>query len=105
MKDINYNAFNEYIIEEEQTALLFFSRKTCHVCQKIHPLVDELEKEFSNVTMYHVDAEENENIMNKCKVKGVPQLIFFKNGEEVFRLTGEHDYDDLADAVEEYLND
>ena len=103
MKELTYVAYQEYFIDDEQSGVILFSRQTCHVCQKIHPLIKELEEEFHNIYFYHVDADFEETLMNKCKVKGVPQLIYINNGEEVFRLAGEHSYDEYAEGVEKYL--
>ena len=41
--------------------------------------------------------------MAKCGVKGVPQVLFFKDGEEYKRLAGNNDTDDYADVIEELL--
>lgn len=103
MKELNYAAYQEYFLDEEQTGLILFSRQSCHVCQKVHPIIEELQEEFKQVDFYHVDVDIEENLMSKCKVKGVPQLLYIKDGEEVYRLAGEHSYDDYAEGIEEYL--
>lgn len=103
MKELNYAAYAEIFVDEEKTGLIIFSRKTCHVCQKVQPLILELEKEFPQISFYHVDADIEENLMNKCKVKGVPQLLYIKDGEEVYRLAGEYSYDEYAEGIESFL--
>ena len=103
MKYLNANAYREIIENEEETCLILFSRKSCPVCQQVKPKIEELEADYADFSFYGVDSEENESLIAKCGVKGVPQVLFFKDGEEYKRLAGNNDTDDYADVIEELL--
>ena len=47
MQDLNANSFEEIIYDEGQPCLVIFSRKSCHVCQEVHPILDEIEEEYA----------------------------------------------------------
>lgn len=101
MKNLNSNAFEEIIENDEQTCLVIFSRKTCHVCQAVHKTMDELEKEYPDFPFYHVDAEEEPGLLEKYGLKGVPQVLFFEGGAVNEKMTGEHTEDEYAEKIEE----
>ena len=103
MEKISAVEFNELIIEEEEPSVVLFSRKTCHVCQDVHPIIEGLEKEYSGVHFYHVDVEEQTPLFQKYGGKGVPQVMTFAHGELVKRLAGRHDEDEYADQIEEII--
>ena len=56
MKKLNTTAFREYVENDGETCLVVFSRKSCHVCQGIHGILDDLEaagiQEGDTVRMY-----------------------------------------------------
>ncbi len=104
MKKLSAIEFEELIIEEEQKAAVLFSRKTCHVCQAVHPLIEEMEQDYPGIKFYSVDVEEESNLFMKYGGKGVPQLITFCHGEIVDRLAGQHEEDEYAEQIEKIIN-
>ncbi|MDF7668767.1 MULTISPECIES: thioredoxin family protein [unclassified Lactobacillus] len=99
MKTINSEFFDEVVEDDGQKCLILFSRKTCPVCQKVHPKVEDLEDEFSEIPFYNVDVEESPELQAKLRLKGVPHVILFDDGEPVKRLSGNHSEDDYADML------
>ena len=93
--------FEELVIEEEEASLILFSRKSCHVCQAVHPMLEDLEPDYVDVKFYHVDVEEEPGLFQKYGGKGVPQVISFRGGELVKRLAGQHEEDEYIDQIEE----
>ena len=49
MQDLNANSFEEIIYDEGKPCLVIFSRKSCHVCQEVHPILDEIEEEYGDL--------------------------------------------------------
>lgn len=101
MEALNKTTFEEIIEEDYETCLVVFSRETCHVCQAVHEKLHRLETEFSDFPFYSIDIEAEPELMNKFHLKGVPHVMYFSNGELVKKLTGNHDEDEYADAIEE----
>lgn len=42
MDKLNANAFDEIVYDEGEPCLVMFTRKSCHVCQGVHPKLEEL---------------------------------------------------------------
>lgn len=53
------------------------------VCQEVHPILDEIEEEYKDKDFgfYHVDVEDEKDLFNRFSLKGVPQVLFFNDGE------------------------
>ena len=49
----------------------------------------------------NIDTDETEEVGVECGIRGVPVLIFFKNGEEVKRLNGLIPEADIYKTIEE----
>ena len=105
MEKLDHRAFEELVEEEEQTCLVLFSRKSCHVCQAVHPILEGLEEEYadSDFAFYQVDVEEEPGLFQRMGGKGVPQVLYFAHGEIEARLAGEHEEDEYADQIEALL--
>lgn len=106
MENLNPAMFEEYVLTTS-ASVIFCSRKGCHVCQGIHPLLDELEQEFqqSNVGFYHLDVEEQPLLFQTLHGKGVPQVLYYHYGEILERFVGEHSLDEYAYRLSQILEE
>lgn len=103
MEKLSQKEFDEFVIEEEQSCIVLFSRKDCHVCQAVHPMLEDLEADYGELSFYQVDVEEEPMLFQKYGGKGVPQVISFQDGEIVKRLAGQQDEDDYVEQIEDIL--
>ena len=106
MQDLNANSFEELIYDEGKPCLVIFSRKSCHVCQEVHPILDEIEEEYKDKDFgcYHVDVEDEKDLFNRFSLKGVPQVLFFNDGEFLGKFAGKKDPEVYTDKIDEILN-
>jgi len=105
MEKINAGEFAEKIDDEGETCLVLFSRKTCHVCQELHPRLEEIEEDYTgkDFGFYQVDVEEQRDLFARFALKGVPQVLFFENGECVRRIGGSQDEDTYTEQIDGML--
>ena len=78
----------ENILKANDLTLIDFSTQWCVPCKKMKPVIQEIQKENSNVTVLFIDADINKELINKYQIKGVPVFIVFNNTKEVFRHVG-----------------
>ncbi|KLU64106.1 thioredoxin [Desulfosporosinus acididurans] len=101
---LNANSFEEKIYDAGEACLVVFSRKTCHVCKEVVPKVEELQPQYEGkFGFYHVDVEEDKPLYQSLSLKGVPQILFFKDGEYQGKLTGNVDDEEIEEKIEEFL--
>jgi thioredoxin 1 len=61
-----------------------------------------LKKRGEKVELYEIDVDKNSALANKMNVKGIPLLILYKGGKEVWRTMGLAEEKDLMDKVDEF---
>ncbi len=76
------------IIENNEFVLIDFSTQWCVPCKKMKSVIQEIQKELTNVKVLFIDADINKELVARHQIEGVPLFIIFKNGEEVFRHVG-----------------
>ncbi|WP_283171686.1 thioredoxin family protein [Curtanaerobium respiraculi] len=104
MQKLNSDTFDEIAYDDGESCLVMFTRKTCHVCQAVHPKLEELEEDYKGkFGFYEVDVEEQRNLFQRFSLKGVPQILFFKDGEVVSKKAGDHDIEEFEDKINEII--
>ena len=72
----------------------------CPECLIMRPRWLAIEKEFPGLEMPEVDVDQQPDIKKKHQVDHIPTYIFFgQNGEEIFRLKGLVEIDDLKAKI------
>lgn len=106
MQDLNANSFEELVYDEGKPCLVIFSRKSCHVCQEVHPILDEIEPDYAgkDFGFYHVDVEDERDLFNRFSLKGVPQVLYFKDGEFLGKIAGNKGEEAFREKIEETIN-
>ena len=62
----------------------------CGPCLALMPFVDKLEEEYKDqVRIAKLNVTQNRMVCARLRVMSVPTFIFYKDGEEYKRLTGE----------------
>ena len=102
LQKLNSANFDELIYDHEERCLVVFSRKTCHVCQSVVPIVEKLKPNYQDkFSFYYVDVEEENGFIQRFALKGVPQILFFNDGEYQGKLVGKVDGSQIEDTLKE----
>ncbi|WP_434510004.1 thioredoxin family protein [Desulfitobacterium sp. AusDCA] len=104
LQPLNSNSFEEVIYDYGEPCLVIFSRKTCHVCEGVVPILEEMQPKYGGkFGFYYVDVEEQKPLFQRFSLKGVPQILFFKDGEYQGKLAGAVDEEKVSDKIMEVL--
>lgn len=79
-------SFNQ-TIQNDMVVVDFFSPH-CGPCKLLAPLLDQLALQLSNVQFFKININSADSLTGRYNIRGVPCLIFFKNGIEVGRHVG-----------------
>ncbi|SHN59677.1 thioredoxin family protein [Desulfitobacterium chlororespirans] len=102
LRHLDANDFEEVIYNNGEACLVIFSRKTCHVCQGVVPILEELQPTYEGkFGFYYVDVEEQKPLYQRFSLKGVPQILFFAAGEYQGKLAGAADEEKVIDKISE----
>ncbi|AQS58087.1 thioredoxin family protein [Desulforamulus ferrireducens] len=106
LQQLNANRFEEIIYDECEPCLVLFSRKDCHVCQEVAPMLAELKPQYEGkFGFYYVDVEEDRELFKRFSLKGVPQILFFNEGEYQGKLAGQVEEDEVEEKIAEVLGE
>ena len=101
---LDSKSFEEKIYDNGEKCLVIFSRKTCHVCKEVVPVLEELAPNYEDeFGFYYVDVEDNKELYQSFSLKGVPQILFFSEGEYLGKLTGEVEDIEVQEKIAEIL--
>ena len=78
----------ENIISNNDITLIDFYADWCGPCKALSPIIDEIAKSQTHITVGKVNVEEEKELATKYRVRSIPTMVIFKNGKEVNRLIG-----------------
>jgi thioredoxin 1 len=88
--EVNRDNFEAEVLESKEPVLVDFWGPQCKPCLALMPAVEALEEEFEGkLKVTKLNAAENRMQCAKVRVLGLPTFLFYKDGEEVNRLTGD----------------
>ena len=83
------NNFDVEVLARRGLVLVDFWPETCAPCRQLSRLLGQLSEEIpAGVRIGTVNADDNPSLIDRFGVRGVPTLLFFKDGIEVARRTG-----------------
>ncbi|MFZ7101211.1 MAG: thioredoxin family protein [Peptococcaceae bacterium] len=98
------NLFEEIIYDHCASCLVIFSRKDCHVCKEVVPVLEELQPQYDGeFGFYYVDVDEEKSLLQRFSLKGVPQILFFREGEYQGKLAGNAGAEEVEEKIAEIL--
>lgn len=102
LNQLNDTRFEEVIYDNGEPCLVIFSRKTCHVCKEVVPMLEELQPKYEGrFGFYYVDVEEDKDLFQRFSLKGVPQILFFNEGEFKGKMAGQVEDEQVIDKIAE----
>lgn len=79
--------------------VLYFTADWCNPCKKVRPIVDEINREYSDAKFIIVDADSEIELASNFGVKSVPTFILIDDGKEVSRTTGAKTKEELLSLI------
>lgn len=100
LKEVNEQNFEAEVLKSDKPVLVDFSAEWCVSCKALNPKLESLSLEDSSIKVLKIDVDENINIATKYGVRGIPLMIFFKNGQNVGELVGNQPIDSIKEYIE-----
>jgi thioredoxin len=84
------------MIHSDKKVIINFSAKWCAPCKKMAPYLSKMEAELKDgISLKRLDADENKTLLESMKLDGLPVILIYENGKEVWRNIGYLSEEDL----------
>ena len=84
------------LIKSSDKVMIDFNAKWCAPCQKMKPFILKMQSEMKDsVKIVQLDADENKTIVEQLNLDGLPTIIVYEKGKEVWRNVGFISEEDL----------
>ena len=82
------SSFSE-IINSPTPVLVDFYATWCGPCKSLMPILKQVKEELEeDVKIVKIDVDKNQPLAAQYQVRGVPTMILFKEGKQVWRQSG-----------------
>jgi thioredoxin 1 len=80
--EVTDSSFEEQVLKSDKPVIVDLWAEWCGPCKMIGPIIDEIEKDYEGkVVCAKVDVDSNQEIPAKYRVRNIPTILFFKDGE------------------------
>jgi thioredoxin 1 len=81
--------FDQEVLQSQGLVMVDFWATWCGPCKIVAPVVEELAKEYAGkVKFVKVNTDENQDLASRYNIRGIPTLMFFKDGNMVDQVVG-----------------
>ena len=88
------------LINGEIPVLVDMYADWCGPCQMLAPILKEVKSRLGDdLKIIKIDVDKNPQVAQKFNVRGVPTLLLFKAGKQLWRQSGLMDADQLEEVI------
>ncbi|NHM07554.1 thioredoxin [Flavobacterium sp. CYK-4] len=93
------------VINAEKPVLVDFYADWCGPCQMLGPILKEVKETLAErVSIIKINVDKNQEIASHYRIKGVPTMMLFQNGMQLWRQSGVLSKADLISVILEKSN-
>lgn len=98
------NAFQQ-LIQKDQPVLVDFFATWCGPCQMLAPILKQVKESLGDrITIIKIDVDKNQAIAAQYQVRGVPTMLLFQNGKQLWRQSGVLSKEELVKIIVQKCN-
>ncbi len=93
------------IINSDKPVLIDFFATWCGPCKVLGPVLKEVKDSLGErVSIIKIDVDKNQELASKYQVRGVPTMMLFQNGKQLWRQSGVISKEEIIKVIVEKSN-
>ena len=95
----------QQLIQKDQPVLVDFFATWCGPCQMLAPILKQVKESLGErITIIKIDVDKNQAIAAQYQVRGVPTMLLFQNGKQLWRQSGVVSKEEVIKIIVEKSN-
>ena len=96
--------FEQKVLKSDKPVMLDFWAEWCQPCKMLTPTVEELAGDFEGqILVGKLNVDDNPNTATTYGIRGIPTLLFLKDGKVVQQIVGVKSKAEIKKIIEENL--
>lgn len=96
--------FEAEVVKSSKLSIVDFWAEWCGPCRMLGPTIESLADEYAGkINVFKMNVDENPETPSRFRVRGIPTVIFMKNGQVVEQLVGNQPKDNFKQAIERHV--
>ena len=96
--------FEQTVLKSDKPVMLDFWAEWCQPCKMLTPTIEELAGDFEGqILVGKLNVDDNPNTATTYGIRGIPTLLFLKDGKVVQQIVGVKSKAEIKKIIEENL--
>lgn len=96
--------FQSDVVSGAGLALVDFWAEWCGPCRMLGPTIEAIADSYAGkMRVYKMNVDHNPGTPSQFSIRGIPTLLFFKDGKMVDQLVGNHGRETIENVIKKHL--
>ena len=97
------DSFEKEVLSSPGLSLVDFWAEWCGPCKVLGPTIESIAHEYSgSVGVFKMDVDVNPETPARFNIRGIPTVLFFKNGQLVDQIVGTQPKEVFSKTIEKH---
>jgi thioredoxin reductase (NADPH) len=100
---VEEDSFRERVLEAPSLVMVAFWSPQNGASIEVISMLEQLASQYKDLRLVKMDTYRNQRVAGRYGIKEIPNVLFFKNGAEMARITGQCSRADVVDLINLFI--